>query len=75
MPEDEVEEKQMDLAEVQAQTMSRKAYMKKWRELTDEEADEELRQIVLEKQLFEDSMIPMDRSEGEDQQDQPEEQQ
>lgn len=75
LPEDEAEEKQMDLAEVQAQTMSRKAYMKKWRELTDEEADEELRQIVLEKQLFEDSMIPMDRSEGEDQQDQPEEEQ
>ncbi len=58
--EDSNEEKTMDLAEVQSMTMSRKAYMKKWRELTDEEVDDELRQILLEKQLFEDSMVPMD---------------
>ena len=58
--EDDVEEKTMDLAEIQSQTMSRKSYMKKWRELTDEEADTELQQILLEKQLLEDSMIPME---------------
>lgn len=63
--EDDVEEKTIDLAEVQAQTMSRKAYMKKWRGLTDDEADEELHQILMEKQLFEDSMIPMERSSAE----------
>lgn len=55
LPEDEAEEKQVDLAEVTAQTMSKKAYMKKWRGLTDDEADEELRQISLERQLLEDS--------------------
>ena len=55
LPEDEAEEKTIDLAEVTAQTMSRKSYMKKWRSLTDDEADEELRQIALERQLLEDS--------------------
>jgi hypothetical protein len=62
LPEDEMEEKQTDLAEVNAQTMSKKAYMKKWRNLTDEEATEELKQISLERQLLEDnfsSMPPM----------------
>lgn len=55
LPEDESEEKTIDLAEVTAQTMSRKSYMKKWRNLTDDEADEELRQIALERELLEDS--------------------
>lgn len=58
LPEDEVEEKTIDLAEVSAQTMSRKSYMKKWRGLTDEEADAELKQIALERQLLEDSYMP-----------------
>ena len=64
--EDDDEEKTMDLAEVSASLMSRKAYMKKWRGLTDEEIDEELKQILLEKQMFEDSMIPMEREESEE---------
>lgn len=55
LPEDEAEEKQTDLAEVTAQTMSKKAYMKKWRNLTDEEADAELQQIAKERELLEDS--------------------
>ena len=55
LPEDEEAEKQVDLAEVAAQTMSRKSYMKKWRSLTDDEADEELRQIAMERELLEDS--------------------
>lgn len=55
LPEDEADEKTVDLAEVTAQTMSRKSYMKKWRNLTDDEADEELKQIALERQLLEDS--------------------
>lgn len=55
LPEDEAEEKQIDLAEVNAQTMSKKAYMKKWRNLTDDEATEELKQISLERQLLEDN--------------------
>ena len=56
LPEDEAEEKQIDLAEVQAQTMSRKSYMKKWRNLTDDEVEQELQQIALERQILEDSM-------------------
>ena len=55
IPEDEIEEKNMDLAEVESKTMSRKAYMKKWRGLTDDEVQEELEQIALERQLIEDS--------------------
>ena len=55
IPEDEIEEKNMDLAEVEARTMSRKAYMKKWRGLTDNEVQEELEQIALERQMLEES--------------------
>jgi hypothetical protein len=55
LPEDEIEEKNMDLAEVDSKTMSRKSYMQKWRGLTDDEVDEELKQIALERQMIEDS--------------------
>ena len=60
LPQDEEEEKTMDIAEVQAQIMSRKSYMKKWRLLSDKEADEELKQIALERQLLEDSQFNTD---------------
>lgn len=56
--EDEDEEKQLDLAEVTAQTMSRKTYMKKWRGLSDTEVQDELQQIALERQLLEDAAFP-----------------
>lgn len=55
LPDDEADEKQIDLAEVNAQTMSKMAYMKKWRNLTDAEAMQELRQIALEREMLEDS--------------------
>ena len=55
LPEDEIEEKNMDLAEVESNVMSRKSYMKKWRGLTDDEVQEELMQIALERQIIEDS--------------------
>jgi hypothetical protein len=55
IPEDEVEEKTMDLSEVSAQVMSRKSYMKKWRNLTNDEVDAELQQIALEREMLEDS--------------------
>ena len=55
LPEDEIEEKNIDLSEVESKTMSRKAYMKKWRGLTDDEAQEELEQIAKERQMIEDS--------------------
>lgn len=53
LPEDEQEEKQQDLAEVAQCTMSRKAYMKKWRLLTDHEVEEELQQMAYEASLLE----------------------
>lgn len=63
LQEDEAEEKNMDLAEVTSNAMSRKSYMKKWRGLTDEEVQEELEQIALERQMTEDSfMMPTDSS-------------
>lgn len=55
LPEDEEEEKNIDLAEVDALVMSKKAYMKKWRMLSDDEALEELYQIALERQIVEDA--------------------
>lgn len=58
LPEDELEERNMDLAEVAAQTMSKKSYMKKWRGLTDDEVQEELEQIALERQIIDDSAMP-----------------
>ena len=57
LPEDELEERNMDLAEVAAQTMSKKSYMKKWRGLTDDEAQEELEQIALERQIIDDNTV------------------
>lgn len=58
LPEDEQEEKAQDITEVDAQLMSKKAYMKKWRNLSDEEADEELKQIKREMDLFDNSQMP-----------------
>lgn len=55
LPEDEAEEKNVDLAEVTAQTMSKKAYMIKWRGLTEEEAQQELEQIAMEQELLNNS--------------------
>ena len=52
IPEDEVEKKNMDLAEVASQTMSKKSYMKKWYDLTDDEVQAELEQIALENQII-----------------------
>ena len=55
LPEDEQEEKTMDIAEVESNVMSKKAYMKKWRGLTDEEVNEEITQMAYERQVLEDS--------------------
>ena len=58
IPDDEVEEKNVNLAEVAAQVMSRKSYMKKWYQLTDDEVSEELEQIAIEKQIIEEANFP-----------------
>lgn len=55
IPEDEESEKNIDLSEVESKTMSRKAYMKKWRGLTDKEIQDELEQIAAERQMLEDT--------------------
>lgn len=55
LQEDEDTEKTLDMQQVNTQVMSRKSYIKKWQITTDEVADEELKQIQLEKQLLEDS--------------------
>lgn len=78
LPEDEAEEKQIDLAEVNAQTMSKKSYMKKWRNLTEEEADEELQQIAREREILESSYFNprgVNTSPGQNAQEEDEEQQ
>ena len=57
LPDDINEEKTMDIAEVESKVMSRKSYLKKWRYLNDDEADEELRQIKYENELLDDSYL------------------
>lgn len=63
IPEDVIEEKNIDISEVEANIMSRKAYMKKWRNLSDEEADNELLQIEKEKNMLENSVVPYSQEE------------
>ena len=58
LPEDEAEEKNMDITEVDAKLMSKKTYLKKWRNLTDKEAEEEILQIKAEQDLFDDALVP-----------------
>lgn len=55
LQENEDEEMVLDLQKVNAQAMSRKTFIKKWANVADDIADEELKQIQLEKQLLEDS--------------------
>lgn len=51
--EDEYEEKDSDRADVMNQTLSRRSYIKKWNE--DIDAEEELKQIAIERELLENS--------------------
>ena len=55
LQENEDEEMTLDLQKVNAQTMSRKTFIKKWASVADDIAEEELKQIQLEKQMLEDS--------------------
>lgn len=55
LQENEDEEMVLDLQKVNAQTMSRKSFIKKWANVADDIAEEELKQIQLEKQMLEDS--------------------
>lgn len=58
LPEDETEQKSLDISEVAAQVLSKKSYMQKWRGLTDREVEAELVQIAYERQLLEDATMP-----------------
>lgn len=59
LPDDEAEEKATDLAEVSHKVRSIKSYIKKWRpNLTEKEIDSEVRQILIENQMFDSSYIP-----------------
>lgn len=77
LPDDEADEKQVDLAEVNAQTMSKMAYMKKWRNLTDAEAMQELKQIAMEREMLEDTFgynqNPAQQDNPQEQEQEPEE--
>lgn len=53
LPEDEEDEKSIDIMEVNAQLMSRRSYMEKWRGMTATESEEELRRIAEETNLLE----------------------
>jgi hypothetical protein len=53
LPEDEAEEKTIDMAQVNNYVMSHKSYLKKWEGMTDLEAEQEIMQIAKEKRLFE----------------------
>lgn len=66
LPEDEAEEKNMDISEVDAKLMSRKAYLKKWRNLSDKQAEEEIIQIKKEQDLFDNSIVPYDLDDDND---------
>lgn len=57
LPEDETEEKSIDISEVAAFLMSKKSYMKKWRGLSDEEVEDELMQIAYEKNMIDESAM------------------
>lgn len=53
LPEDIEEEKNMALLEVSSQVMSKKTYIKKYGDKTDDEAMQEIEQIALERQMLE----------------------
>ena len=55
LPSDEYEEMANDMQQVNTQVMSRKKYIEKWHNVPGDVADEELKQIQLEKQMLEDS--------------------
>lgn len=57
IPEDVKEEKELDITEIEAKVMSRKAYLKKWRKLNDKEAAAEIEQIKLESEMLDNTYL------------------
>lgn len=64
IPNDEDEERSQDRLDVQSQTMSRRAYMDKWRPTAD--GEEELKQMAMERQLLEESYFKEDTVQGQE---------
>lgn len=58
IPEDEEEEKQIDMQEVSAGLKSRQAYMMKWHNMTDVQANQQLIQIAIENNLLDNLALP-----------------
>ncbi|WKV08188.1 phage portal protein [Thermoanaerobacterium sp. CMT5567-10] len=55
IPEDEADQQRLDLEKVTAQVMSRKAFIKKWQDV--EDVDAEMEQIATEQQMLKDEFI------------------
>lgn len=59
LPQDTEEEKNVDLAEIEAKVMSRKTYMRKWGKMSAKKAESELQQIKMEMDYFDNSQFTM----------------
>ena len=66
LPSDEYEEMANDMQQVNTQVMSRKKYIEKWHNVNGDIAEEELKQIQLEKQMLEDSYSQFETDLGDD---------
>lgn len=66
LPSDEYEEMANDMQQVNTQVMSRKKYIEKWHNVNGDTAEEELKQIQLEKQMLEDSYSQFETDLGDD---------
>lgn len=64
LPEDQMEEKQMDVVSVQANVMSRKSYMRKWLDMGEAEADAELEQIAYESSILSGDLLGLLDTQG-----------
>lgn len=59
IPEDEEEERNADRSDVDAMCLSRRTYLMRWKQLTEKQAETELEQIALERELLEESFTGM----------------
>lgn len=68
IPENKEKERANDMDEVVSSIMSKKRYLVKWKGLTDDEADNELLQLIKEKNMFDtvEGSYEMDDIEGEE---------
>lgn len=58
LPEDEAEEKALDLSEIAGKARSIKSYLKKWQNMTEDEANAEIQQIAIEQQMLSNAFFP-----------------